>query len=542
MSIRFSKFEFDPLEKRLFKGRQEIPLPPKLLDLLDLFLQNQNRLLTREQITSILWPDTFVDDHALSVLVAELRKILGDTPKESRFIETRPRRGYRFLNTQQMTRNSPYASIETPETHYATSGDVNIAYQVVGTGPIDIVFVMGWVSHLEYFWREPHFAKFLQRLSSFSRLILFDKRGTGLSDRVPLHELPTLEQRMEDLRAVMQAVGSERAVLFGVSEGGPMATLFSATYPDKTLGLIMFGSYARRLRDHDYPWGPTKEERDRSIEEMGHQWGGPFGIEERAPTLASDPEFRSWWATYLRMGASPGSAVALTRMNADIDVRPILPGVRVPTLVLHRKDDRCLLLAEGKYLADRIPNARFVMLSGADHLPFVGDQESVLHPIEAFLGSLKKVPEMELALVTLLCVESSHPVSDLPDGSAILDRFRARQLGNSQGTLYAAFDGPARAVQCAEALLESASKLGWQMRSGLHTGECEIPDPGPLGATTLDFAARLMELTHIRAISVSRVVRDLVAGSGLVFQESTRIKITQHGRRMPVFELTKHPE
>ena len=354
--------------------------------------------------------------------------ILGDTPKDSRFIETRPRRGYRFLNTQQRTHASPAASVAAPETHYASSGEVNIAYQVLGTGPIDVVFVMGWVSHLEYFWREPHFTKFLQRLSSFSRLILFDKRGTGLPDRVPLHQLPTLEQRMEDLRAVMQAAGSERAVLFGVSEGGPMATLFAATYPDKTLGLIMFGSYARRLRDHDYPWCPTKEEHDHSIEEMGQQWGGPFGIEARAPTLAADPEFRSWWATYLRMGASPASAVALTRMNADIDVRPILPSVRVPTLILHRQDDRCLLLAEGKYLADRIPNAQFVMLSGADHLPFVGDQESVLHPIETFLNSITPTPQKELALVTLLCVHSNHPVSALPQGSVIMDRFRVKRL------------------------------------------------------------------------------------------------------------------
>ena len=184
MSIRFSEFEFDPLEKRLSRGRQEIPRAPKLLDLLSLFLQNQNRLLMRDEITSVLWPDTFVEDHVLSVLVAELCKFPGDTPKESRFIETRPRRGYRFLNTQQMTHASPAASVATPETHYASSGEVNIAYQVLGTGPIDVVFVMGWVSHLEYFWREPHFAKFLQR---FPRLILFDKRGTGLSDRVPLH-------------------------------------------------------------------------------------------------------------------------------------------------------------------------------------------------------------------------------------------------------------------------------------------------------------------------------------------------------------------
>lgn len=270
---------------------------------------------------------------------------------------------------------------------------------------------------------------------------------------------------------------------------------------------------------------------------MGQQWGGPFGIEERVPTLSANPEFRSWWATYLRMGASPGSAVALTSMNADIDVRPILPGVRVPALILHRKDDRCLLLAEGKYLADRIPDAQFVMLSGADHLPFAGDRESVLHPIETFLNSITTTPQKELALVTLLCVHSNHPVSERPEGIVILDRFRAKRLKVALGSLYAAFDGPARAVQFAEALLECASLPGWELRAALHTGECELPDLGPIGATTLEFAANLMDLTPNHAVSVSRVVRDLVAGSGLVFEESSRIKIAQHGRRMPYLNL-----
>ena len=270
--------------------------------------------------------------------------------------------------------------------HYAHSEGVNIAYEVVGSGPRDIVFVMGWVSHLEYFWNEPSFARFLLRLASHARLILFDKRGTGRSDPVPISQLPTMEQRLDDVRAVMEAAGSERAVLMGVSEGGPLCSLFAATYPARTEALVMIGSYARRLRDEDYPWGATPEERDQFCQTIIDEWGGPVGIEERAPSRANDPAFREWWASYLRMGASPGAAVALTRMNAAIDIRDVLPSIRVPTLVLHRTGDRCLKVEEGRFLASRIPGAEFIELPGDDHLPFVGDQDAILGAVEQFLA------------------------------------------------------------------------------------------------------------------------------------------------------------
>ena len=273
--------------------------------------------------------------------------------------------------------------MSVPETHYARSGDVNIAYQVIGSGPRDLVFIMGWVSHLEYFWAEPSFARFLLRLASFSRLILIDKRGTGLSDRVT--ELPTLEQRMDDVRAVMEQVGSNYAALIGVSEGGPMCALFAATYPEKTRALVMIGTYAKRLWDPEYPWGPTHEAREAFYARIRDEWGGPIGLEERAPTVAADPAFRAWWATYLRMGASPGAALALTRMNAEIDIRDILPSIRVPTLVLHRRHDHLLNVEEGRYVASRIPGARFVELPGQDHLPFVGDQDAIVDEIERFV-------------------------------------------------------------------------------------------------------------------------------------------------------------
>src|SRR5688500_17177465 len=289
-----------------------------------------------------------------------------------------------------------------PETHYVQNGDVNIAYQVIGDGDFDIVFVMGWVSHLEYFWNEPHFAAFLDRLASFSRLILFDKRGTGLSDRVPLSQLPTLEQRMEDVHAVMDAVGSERAVLIGVSEGGPMCALFAATYPERTAALVMIGTYAKRIRDDEYPWAPSAEQRNAFIDIVKSDWGKPVGIDERAPSMAADEEFREWWATYLRMGASPGAAVALTTMNAEIDVRNVLPLVRVPTLVIHRTGDKCLKVEEGRYVASKIPGSRYVEFPGDDHLPFVGNQNEILDEIENFVSEMHGGESVDRVLATVM--------------------------------------------------------------------------------------------------------------------------------------------
>ena len=279
----FDVFRVDPVERLLFKEDREVPLTPKVFDTLLVLLENSSHVLTKQELMQKVWPDSFVEENNLAQNISVLRKAIGED-----FIQTVPKRGYRFVGDVRKNQDETLIVHErvrsrivveqtdeadeqkqigeklfkAPETMYARSGDVNIAYQVIGDAPLDLVFVMGWVSHLEYFWREPSFARFLMRLASFSRLILFDKRGTGLSDRVPINQLPTLEQRMDDVRAVMNAVGSERAALCGVSEGGPMCSLFAATYPEKTLALVMIGTYAKRIRDAEYPWGPTAEERE----------------------------------------------------------------------------------------------------------------------------------------------------------------------------------------------------------------------------------------------------------------------------------------
>jgi pimeloyl-ACP methyl ester carboxylesterase len=529
MELLFAEFRLDVGQRRLHAGAREIKLQPKTFDLLVLLCRRAGELLSRETIYEILWPNLFVDDHSLSVQIADLRKALGDSPKQPRLIETRARVGYRFL-----PKVVEAAEFEEPQTRYARSGEFNIAYQVLGQGPVDLVFVMGWVSHLEYFWREPHFKAFLLRLAGFSRLILFDKRGTGLSDRVPNQLLPTLEERMDDVRAVMEAVGSERAAILGVSEGGPMSALFAATYPEKTLGLAMVGSYARRLRDEDYPWGPTAEEREAYLIEIRKGWGGPIGIEDRAPSLAKDAAFREWWATYLRMGVSPGGAEALTRMNASIDVRPILPSVRVPTLVLHRKEDKCLLVEEGRYLASLIPGAQFVELPGADHLPFTGPQEDILQQIENFLAAVQiaDAPESQLATVVVLRLWER-----LGGWKDMIEKELRRHRGQSHGSLYA-FDGPARAVRFAFALGQQVSREGFQFGAALHTGECLLGGQQEPKGPAVAFARAILELgEEIAPVLCSRVIRDLVAGSGIEFSAVPKTEISFAGEAWPIYDV-----
>ncbi len=533
MEFRFADFVLDSLSRRLWRADSEVLLTPKALDVLFHLVEHAGEVVERDALLEAVWKNTYVDDHALSVQIAEVRKALDDRSGTPRFVETRHRRGYRFV--AEVTRHQTVAPLRLPmpdsseagephfampETRYARSGDVDIAYQVLGDGPLDLVFVMGWVSHLEYFWKEPSFARFLRRLASFSRLILFDKRGTGLSDRVPIALLPSLELRMDDVRAVMDAVGSQRAAICGVSEGGPLSALFAATYPEKTLALVMIGTYAKRIRDESYPWGPTLAEREAFFEEIHRRWGGPVGIESRAPSMAGDPKFRDWWATYLRMGASPGAAIALTKMNAEIDVRQVLGSVRVPTLVLHRTDDQCLLVEEGRFVASLIPGARMMELPGADHLPFVGDQNEILDAIEGFVTGMQFAHEPERVLSTVMALECDRPVDAMREQIVReLEWYRGSLISLTGQSLQVSFDGPARAVRCALALARAVNRTGTVARLGVHTGECDTVEGKVQGGPAVEMARRIAAFAQPHQVLISSSVRDLVAGAGLQLVE-----------------------
>ena len=303
-----------------------------------------------------------------------------------------------------------------PETKYARSGEVYIAYQVVGDGPRDLVLILPFVSHTEVYWEEPSLVRFLIRLTSFARLIVFDKRGTGLSDRVVPHALPDLEQRMDDVRAVLDAVGSRKAALLGPSEGGPMSALFAATYPERTAALVLYGTFASTIRDAAYPWAMDPDECQKIIAALPQTWGKGLYADFLAPSRSADPQFRTRWARLERLGASPGAAMALRQMNGQIDLRPVLPAIRVPTLVLHRSGDQDASVEEGRYLAARIPGAKFVELPGMDHLPWVGDQDAVLDEVEECLTGVRQGPEPDRVLATVLCtdiVSSTERVAEL---------------------------------------------------------------------------------------------------------------------------------
>jgi pimeloyl-ACP methyl ester carboxylesterase len=419
-----------------------------------------------------------------------------------------------------------------PETCYARSGDVNIAYQVVGEGPLDLVLVPGWMSNIEVFWEEPLAARFFERLASFSRLILFDKRGTGLSDRVA--DVPNLETRMDDVRAVLDAVGSSRAALLGYSEGGPMCALFAATYPDRTAALIMIGSYARRIWAHDYPWGTTRQAWDAFADLVVRDWGGPVGLEARAPSVANDPRFRDWWARYLRLSGSPATGRAVLMMNAEIDVRHVLPAIRVPTLILHNVNEQTIPVEAGRHLARNIPNAKYVELPGVDHLPFVGNADAILDEIEEFLTGTRRGVEPDRVLATVLftdIVDATRKASEIGDrrwrdlleahhGSVReeLSRFRGREIDTAGDGFLAAFDGPARAVRAASAIRSDVKRLGLEIRAGLHTGECEIMGT-KLSGVAVHIGARIAGLAGAGEVLVSSTVHDLVAGSGLRFED-----------------------
>jgi pimeloyl-ACP methyl ester carboxylesterase/DNA-binding SARP family transcriptional activator/class 3 adenylate cyclase len=419
---------------------------------------------------------------------------------------------------------------ETPQTRYARNGDVSIAYQVVGKGPIDLVLVPGWVSHVEYAWEVPSYARFLRRLTSFARLILLDRRGTGLSDRVA--DLPSLEERMEDTRAVMDAAGVQRAALFGISEGGAICATFAASYPERTSALVLGNTTARLLEGPDYPLGTSRDEFDRFMQRLD-DWGTGHTVKVFAPSAADDPDFIRSWARLERFAVSPAGIRLLLRMNADIDVRHVLSAITAPTLVVHRADDKIIPAAAGRSMAERISGAHYVEVPGADHFLWTSNIDVVLDEVERFLTRVRATDEFDRQLMTLLftdVAQSKTSVNRRSDRSSTermarhsamvrqeLAAFRGSEIRHAGDGLLAGFDGPARAIRCGARIVAAGQDIGLDVRAGVHTGECERRD-GDLRGLALDIGARVAALAEPGEVLVSQTVRDLIAGSAITLE------------------------
>ncbi|HEX9712906.1 MAG TPA: adenylate/guanylate cyclase domain-containing protein [Actinomycetota bacterium] len=419
------------------------------------------------------------------------------------------------------------------EIRYARSGDLSIAYRVEGQGPPDVVVVPGYVSHVEMSWETPPTARAWERLTSFSRTITFDKRGTGLSDPITDDNLPGLEQRMDDVRAVMEAVESKRAVLFGHSEGAMMSMLFAATYPERTEALILYGGMARATWSEDHPWNTPREALIGNADERESYWGTGIGPEIFAPSVADDPGVKEWSARYERACASPRNFRLLSEMFLDLDVREIVSSIHVPTLILHRTHDRVVNIRSGRWLAEHIPGARLVEMPGIDHSIWVGEADRVLDEVEEFVTGKREQVEPDRVLKTIMftdIVGSTERAAAMGDGAwrdllashdafmrKQIDRFRGitvKQLGDG---VLACFDGPARAIRCGASAARAAADAGFPIRVGIHTGECEMVGDDVAGLT-VHIAARVGVLADKGEVLVSRTVKDLVAGSGIAFE------------------------
>jgi pimeloyl-ACP methyl ester carboxylesterase/DNA-binding winged helix-turn-helix (wHTH) protein len=532
----FEDCELDLGAYELRRAGEPVKIEPQVFDVLVHLVQHRDRVVTKEELLDEVWGDRFVSESALTSRVKAARRAVGDDGRTQRCIRTVHGRGYRFaadvdeLGTlDEPGGDAAIAVGAASPIRYVHRDGLNIAYQVTGGGDLDLVLVAGFVSHLMLDWTERRHAHFLHRLGRFSRLIRFDKRGTGMSDRPGA--VPDLETRMGDVSAVMEATRSEQAVLFGYSEGGPMSILYAATYPERVLGLVIYSSYARRLWAPDYPWGVRPDERTRYAQQLEEDWGWEADMRHMCPN--ADEELARWWATRCRAATSPGAARALVEMNSLVDVRDVLGAVQAPTLVLHRRDDTDSDVEEGRYIAERIPGARFVELEGADHFVAV-EPDQILDPVEEFVRGLVASSPAETSLTTLLAVHVDEQIDVAWLGGILhrmLDQYRGVSAVATDTKVLATFDGPARAVRCGLAFVERASAANLHVSVGLHTAEvarrgARIAGDGVAIAQTIADRAAAGE------VWVSSTLRDLASGAELSFERRERLDVPTSGRQL----------
>lgn len=428
-----------------------------------------------------------------------------------------------------------------PTTQYTKSGRINIAYQVFGSGSVDMVYIPGWVSNIDLMWACPELVDFLQELGKIARVILFDKRGTGLSDRVV--ELSTLEERMDDIRAVMDAVGSEKAILFGHSEGGSVSALFAATYPNRVISLITFGIFAKRKYAQNYPWAPTDEERQGVYDMIENCWGsGEMNLETLAPSKANDKEFMEWLANYFRSGASPSAALVLTKMNTEVDIINILGSIKVPTLILQRTNDVDVKIEEGKFISERISGAKFVELQGNDHLFWVGNTEEVLKEIRNFILNMKPMRVYDQQLFTIAAARIFAEERAKPDQQELIARFVAQYKGKviqcDGRTFFATFEGPSKAIHCYMNLFDTVKRMNAQMAVGIHIKEGAVDEAHFVSEPTERFVESILGQAKPNQILITQTVKYLLSGAGLNFKQNKTVLEPTSGEPHMLFTVT----
>jgi pimeloyl-ACP methyl ester carboxylesterase/DNA-binding winged helix-turn-helix (wHTH) protein len=537
---QFADFELDGDVYELRRNGNPLKLERIPLDLLFMLVDQRNRLVTREEIFERIWgKQVFVDtDNAINTAIRKLRRALEDDPDSPKFIETVPARGYRFVAAASSALQQPAPSSETklayqtspdaPPVRYAMSGDIHIAYRVYGDGPHDIVMIPGTLAHLEVFWAIPSYQQLLKRLTAFARVIIFDKRGQGLSDRVVAEQ--TLEERIDDVRAVMDAAGSRSAAIYGWSEGGPMSIMFAATYPERVTALILYGTFASVK---DTPWARSREEWEAGLVDIEKHWGEAVMLGVNAPSAAKDPAMVEWARKLEYASASPGSIVDLLRANYEMDVRHILPSVRVPTLVMHRTGDGLVPVASGRYLAEQVPGAIYSEIPGDDH--FVTDAETadfIADKIERLITGGLHRPEPDRVLATVMFTHIADSIERAATmgeqrWSNLLRRFyeilrnelatfRGHEIRTVSDGLLVTFEGPARAIRFACSVRDKVSRLGLHLCTGLHTGECDLSGED-LHGIAVDIAETVASMAEADQVMLSSTVKDLVAGSNLQF-------------------------
>lgn len=430
-----------------------------------------------------------------------------------------------------------------PPTQYTKSGRINIAYQVFGSGPTDLVYIPGWISNIDWMWACPELVHFLQELGKMARVILFDKRGTGLSDRVV--ELSTLEERMDDIRAVMDAVGSQKAVLFGHSEGGSVSALFAATYPNRTISLITFGIFAKRRYAQDYPWAPTDEERQELYDMIENSWGsGEMKLESLAPSKADDKAFMDWLANYFRSGASPSAAMMLTKMNTQVDIIDILGSIKVPTLIMQRTEDIDVKIDEGQFIAERIAGSKFVELEGKDHLFWVGNADRVLEEMKAFITVVNPVRTYEERLFTILAARIIEPnvghSRAQEQMGQLVSQYRGDIIPYDSHTLIATFEGPSKAVHCSIELVDTLKKLNVQLSIGIHIKEGLVKEAHFVSPETEDFIESIFSQAEPYQILFTQPVKYLLSGAGVSYAPYKTIPGAGFGEMITLFRVTDH--